>query len=85
MKRHWKVQINLNGLSNTSKAWQGCMSNKKERKNTIKFQLHTNKNKLNVGDKTKYQFQEKWNMSYVCVTVNASEKRENYLINARIA
>ena len=52
MKRHWKVQINLNGLSNTSKAWQGCMSNKKERKNTIKFQLHTDKNKLNVSHKT---------------------------------
>ena len=32
MKRHWKVQINLNGLPNTSKAWQGCMSNKKERR-----------------------------------------------------
>ena len=25
---------------------------KKERKNTIKLQLHTNKNKLNVSDKT---------------------------------
>ena len=43
---------------------------------------YTNKYKMNVSDKKYiYQFQEKREYVYVF----ASEKRENYLINARIA